>query len=286
MLDLLIIGKNGQLATELIDISKKKKINFKALSRKELDVTNHNLISVKIKKLKPKAIINTSAYHVLSDCENYPLKAFEVNSVAVGNLAKISKEVGAKLVTISTNYVFDGEKKSRYKEDDKVNPLQIYGLSKLAGEFDSLSKYPDGTYVIRTCGLYGNGKLGSRDKRGNFILKVIQEAQSHGIVKSSAIEFVNPTYAKDLSNAIVKLLYSKASSGVYHLVNEGITNWFDFTKMILEYKAIKANVIASNENTGFYRKPLFSAIANTKAKKLGIILPKIQDGLKRYLDEI
>lgn len=286
MLDLLIIGKNGQLASEAVVVSKEQKINFRAFSRKELDITNHKLISVKIKKLKPKFIINTSAYHVLSDCEKYPLKAFEVNSVAVGNLANISKAVGAKLVTLSTNYIFDGEKKSKYKEEDKVNPLQIYGLSKLAGEFESLNKYPDGTYVVRTCGLYGNGKLGSRDKNGNFILRAIQEAQSHGIVKASAVEFVNPTYAKDLAGAIINLLNSKAKPGIYHLVNEGITNWFDFAKLILEHKGIKARVIAINENTSLYRKPIFSAIANTKAKKMGIVLPKIQDGLHRYLDEI
>jgi len=286
MIDYLIIGKNGQLASELNQILKSKKANFKSFSRNELDVSNHELVNRRIKSLKPKVIINTSAYHVLSDCEKYPLKAFEINSVAVGNLAKISKEIGARFVTLSTNYVFDGNIKSKYLEDDKVNPLQIYGLSKLAGEFDALSKYPERTYIIRTCGLYGNGKEGSLDKGGNFILKVINEARSTGFVKASKTETVNPTYAKDLAASILKLASLKAESGVYHLVNEGETNWYEFAKQILKHKKIDAKIVVLKSNIGLYQRPLNSMLKNTKAKKLGIVLPRINKSLEKYLESL
>lgn len=286
MLDFLIIGKNGQLASELIKLLRAEKVSFMSYSRNELDITDCDSVSSEVRKLKPRAIINTSAYHVLSECEKYPLKAFEVNSIAVGNLAKASQETGAKLLTLSTNYVFDGSKKTGYVEGDKVNPLQIYGLSKLAGEFDAINKYPDGTYVVRTCGLYGNGKIGSKDKKGNFVLKVIDEAKKTGMIEASSLEIVSPTYTNDLSLAILKLISLNAKPGIYHLVNEGETSWFDFAKTIVEYKKIRAKVVAKKDGASPYKRPIYSAMGSKKAKKLGIVLPRINESLLRYLDEL
>jgi dTDP-4-dehydrorhamnose reductase len=285
MLDFLIIGKNGQLASELSDLLKQKHVSFKSFSRTDLDISDHSAVHKKIKKLKPKIIINTSAYHVLADCEKFPIKAFEINSVAVGNLAIVSKEIGAKFITFSTNYVFDGIKKSKYLENDKVNPLQIYGLSKLAGEFDCLSKYPEEAFVVRTCGLYGKGEKGSPDKKGNFVLKVISEAKTTGIIKASTKELANPTYALDLAQGLLKLVNSNAEPGIYHLINEGKISWYDFAKLIVKHKKLKAKVLVDNNNYGKYKRPLNSTLVNKKAKKLGIYLPPIESGLERYLNE-
>lgn len=289
MVDVLIIGKNGQLGKELVNVVRKNNLSLVALSREELDVTKYQKIEKKIKKIQPRIIINTSAYHVTTECEKNPLTAFEVNSVAVGNLAKLSKEIGANFVTYSTNYVFDGKKKSPYSESDIPNPLQMYGLSKFAGEINALNYYPSGTFVIRTCGVFGGGRSGSKSKKGNYILKILSEAKNNSQIQASKKQIVNPTYALDLAESTFNLLRLNANPGVYHLVNEGSCNWYDFANKILEYKGIKkVKIIAfkNDEENRNFSSPLYSVLGNLKAKKIGIILPSIDDGLRRYLREL
>ncbi len=284
----LIIGKNGQLGSALIDDLTRRKEKFLAFSRKELDVTDYRLIEKTVKKINPKIIINTSAYHVIGECEKNPLNAFEVNSVGVGSLAKLSKEIGAMFVTYSTNYVFDGEKTSKYFESDRPNPLQMYGLSKYAGEINALNEHADGAYIIRTCGIYGKGNLGSRSKKGNFVLRILNEAKSGEVIKASKKQIVNPTFASDLAKSSIDLINLKPKAGIYHLVNEGTCSWYDFTKSILKYKKINSKVISltGKEEVMGFKKPTYSALGNLKAKKIGISLPAINSGLERYLNEI
>lgn len=288
MIDYLVIGKNGQLGNALVKNLIKRKANFQAYSKKELDVSSYKNLSKLIKKTKPKIIINTSAYHVIPECEKNPLKAMDINCISVGNLARLSKEAGALFVTYSTNYVFDGEKKLLYREDDVPNPLQMYGLSKFGGEINSINEYKEGTYIIRTCGIYGKGKLGSRSKKGNFILKILNESKKGRIIKASKQQIVNPTYATDLAESSIQLLNLKPKPGIYHLVNEGECSWYEFTNLILRYKKINSQVIpfTKNEEGSGFRRPTYSALRNTKAKKLGIFLPNINSGLERYLSEI
>lgn len=289
MVDLLIIGKNGQLGRELVNVARKRDLNLVAFSKEELDTTKYKSVEKKIKKIRPRIIINTSAYHVTAECEINPLIAFEVNSVAVGNLAKLSKEIGANFVTYSTNYVFDGKKSSPYLETDIPNPLQMYGLSKFAGEIIALNHYPMGTYIIRTCGVFGGGKIGSKSKKGNYILKILSEAKNNSQIQASKKQIVNPTYGLDLAESTLNLLKLNAKPGIYHLVNEGSYSWYDFANKILKYKGIKKTKIIAfrkDEENKNFKSPLFSALGNSKAKKLGIILPSIDDGLKRYLKDL
>lgn len=289
MVDLLIIGKKGQLGKELVNVARKCDLNFIAFSREELDITKYKNVEKKIKKIKPRIIINTSAYHVTYQCEINPLTAFEVNSVAVGNLAELSKEIGANFVTYSTNYVFDGKKSSSYLETDIPNPLQMYGLSKFAGEIIALNQHPMGTYIIRTCGVFGAGRIGSKSKKGNYILKILSEAKNNSQIQASKKQIVNPTYALDLAESTLDLLKLNAKPGIYHLVNEGSCSWYDFANKILKYKGIKKTKIIAfknDEENKNFKSPLFSALGNSKAKKLGITLPSIDDGLKRYLRDL
>ncbi len=284
----LVIGKNGQLGSALVNDLANRKANFLAYSRRELDITNQKLLVKILKKTRPKVIINTSAYHVIGECEEKPLNAFNVNSVCVGNLASLSKEIGALFVTYSTNYVFDGKKRSKYLENDDPNPLQMYGLSKYAGEINALNEYSDGAFVIRTCGIYGKGKMGSRSKKGNFVLKILNEAKTTKAIKVSRRQIVNPTFASDLARSSIDLINLKPKAGIYHLVNEGACSWYDFTKSILEYKKIKASISTfteKEENLGI-KRPTYSALDNFKAKKLGIMLPSINSGLEKYLNDL
>lgn len=284
MVDLLIIGKSGQLGSALVKAASDKKLNFEAFSRKEFDIARQKHLA-KLAEIKPKIIINTSAYHVVSDCELHPHKAFQINTIAVSNLAKLAKKINAKFVTFSTNYVFDGKKKVPYLEDDRTKPLQMYGLSKLSGEYAALNQYRSGTYIIRSCAVYGNAKLGSRIKKGNCVLTIIREAREKGVVIASKNQFVNPTNASDLAIATLKLLNSRANSGIYHLTNEGACSWYDFTKVVLRTKNIKAKVKKASDDSDINR-PIYTVLANTKARKYGVVLPAIEEGVVSYLKEL
>jgi dTDP-4-dehydrorhamnose reductase len=286
MTDLMIIGKNGQLGAVLVNLCQKQARRYIAFDSSELDVTDYEKVNQIINKFDPRIIINTSAFHVVSECEKNPNQAFSVNSLAVKNLAKISNRNKIKLVTYSTDYVFDGKKGSAYLESDSTNPLQVYGRSKLAGEINAETEHPKGVYVIRTCGVYG-GK-GSRSKKGNFVLNILSEANKENVVKVSPELIVSPTSAKNLAEATIKLLDLNPEPGVYHLVNEGFLSWYDFAKEILKLAKIKKEVVSliGQATASELKRPRFSALANTKAKKLGVVLPNMKDGLREYLEEV
>jgi len=285
MRKILLIGKTGQLGYEIMKDASSFGFEIVGFKKEELDVTNKLQVEEKIKEIKPDILINTSAYHVVPKCEENPLAVMAVNFIAVRDLAKICKENDIIFVTYSTDYIFDGEKGSPYEEDDNPNPLQVYGMSKLAGEYATLNSYPEGTFIIRTCGLYG-GKTGSPEKGGNFVLNIMEEARNKDVIEVSSDQIVSPTYAGDLSKATLKLLKGKAGPGIYHLVNEGYCSWYDFAKKI--FRLVNINVKTTPVNRGGIsegiRRPKFSALKNTKAKAVGIELPSWQEGLKSYFN--
>jgi len=286
MKKILLIGKYGQLGQEIIRDAGDFGFKVFAFDREQIDVKNESLIEQEIRTIKPDILINTSAYHVLSQCEKNSTEAMLVNFVAVRNMAKLCKKYNILFVTYSTDYVFDGKKKSLYDENDKPSPLQMYGMSKLAGEYAVLSVYPKGSFIIRTCGLYG-GKNGSPVK-GNFVLNIINEAKNKKILNVGSGQVVSPTYAGDLSKATLKLLNETNNFGVYHLINEGSCSWYDFAVEIMRLKSINIDinpvkVIGLN---GIIKRPQYSALKNVKAKMLGVELPSWKEGLKSYIKQI
>lgn len=281
MNNILIIGKYGQLAQYFSKLNSDDKITL--LDRTQIDITKQDILEKKVKALSPTHIINTSAYHVLSQCEEFPEKAFEINTVAVLNLAKLCKIQDIKLITYSTDYVFDGTNTSPYTETDTPNPLQVHGISKLAGEYAARSYYPEGTTIIRTNGLYG-GKTGSTDKKGNFVLTILKAAQTQPDIEIRASMTVSPTYAKDLAEATYALIKSSAKPDLYHLVNEGACTWQEFGQKILEYAKINKHIKKpETKKREQINRPDYSALSNTKAKKLGIILRPWQEALQEYI---
>lgn len=290
---ILVIGKNGQLAGAIQIEAKSLGFEVTALDRKEMDITNWDQVDRKLDEIKPDIVINTAVNQILQKCEDDPKEAMEINFLSVQHLARRCKKVGATFVTFSSDYVFDGEKGSTYEENDEPHPLQIFGLSKLAGENSALSVYPEKSFIIRTSGLYG-GKKGSPEK-GNFVLNIIKEAEDKikaGIgMEVSSEQIVSPTYAGDLSKAVLKLLEIEADPGIYHLVNEGECSWYEFTKEIFKLAEIKIPLSPIDRGgvsgkgglaVGKVRRPKFSVLANNKAKSLGITLPSWQTGLNSY----
>jgi dTDP-4-dehydrorhamnose reductase len=287
MKKILLIGKTSQLGSEIIKDIKNYNFELISFNSTELDITDKKQIKEKIKKIKPDILINTAAYHVLQKCEENPTIAMKVNFIAVKNLAKICKEKNIIFVTYSTDYVFDGEKKVPYNENDSPNPLQVYGLSKLAGEYAALYSNLNNTFIIRTNGLYG-GKKGSIQKNGNFVLNIMKAAKNKKTIEVASDQIVSPTYAGDLSKATLELLSKNAEPGIYHLVNEGFCSWYEFTKEIFQQANIKTKVLPV-ERRGFSsgcQRPDFSALENTKAKEIRIELSHWKDGLKSYIKHL
>lgn len=283
---LLLIGKNGQIGAEINHLAKKYEFEIFAFSKEELDITDVESLKKKIVKINPDFLINASAYHVLPDCEKYPENAFKINAFCLKELAEICAENGIKFVHFSTSYVFDGKKKSPYSEKDKTNPLQIYGISKLAGEQIVLN-YCKENIIIRTCAVFG-GKTGSRSKKGNFLLNIIDQTNGKKELEVSGEQIISPSYAVDVAEATLKLLKRKKASGIYNLSNRGVCSWADLAKEVVKIKKINTKIVSVDRGgmAGALRRPLNSSIINTRAKKLGIVLPHWRDGVKRYLSSL
>jgi len=279
---LFLLGKNGQLGQELYKQSEKLRFDIVSFTREELDITDVEKVHQQIKKHKPRIVINATAYHVVPECERYPEKAFLVNATAVRNLAEICESIGSKLVHYSTDYVFDGTKGRPYNEGDLPYPMQAYGISKLAGEHFALA-YNDKSIVIRSSGVYG-GKHGSKSKKGNFALNILKE-KDKAMLEVSSEQIVNPTYAVDLAGATLALLRKNDACGIYHLVNEGYCSWAEFTKVIMKIIGSSTKIIPVDRRgqSGGAKRPLFSALKNTRAAALGIQLPTWQDAVTRYI---
>ncbi len=281
---ILLIGKTGQLGGDILRNGGHHEIH--APDRSELDVCSREAIAAALDRFRPDCVVNTAAFHDVPRCETEPERAFRVNCVAVRDLAAACSRACALFVTFSTDYVFGGEKRSPYVEEDRPAPLQIYGITRLAGEHAALSAAPEHAIVIRTCGLYGAS--GARSKDGNFVDKRVREAETVRTMEMGADQVVSPTYTRDLAEAVLRLIdHPRRAPGVYHLVNDGACTWYDFTKAIYEEMAlpVQVNPVDRGGRTGDMRRPLYSALANVKARALGIVLPNWRDALRRYLKD-
>ena len=261
----------------------KKKFNVIGFTKAEANITNYEQVRKLIQKIKPQIIINTAAYQIVDKCEQNPDIAFAINTIAIKNIAEICQEQHIQTITISTDYVFDGKKGATYEETDIPHPLQIYGISKYAGELICLQYNPN-SYIIRTCALFG-GETGSKSK-GNFIINILKEAQGLSTLEVNNDQIINPTYAVDLAEGIFRLIEKQAPVGIYHLVSSNYCSWADLAKKVMEIKKQTTKIIPVKREGkyGNLSRPLFTALENTKAKKLGITLPTWESAVERYID--
>ncbi len=284
MKKILLIGGSGQLGTALQEDAGMFDADIVSFPRAELDVTNEEQIRQKIKATNCDVLLNAAAYHVVTDCEKNFEQAMRVNFASVVTMARLCKERNIPFITYSTCYVFDGKKKMSYEEQDSPHPLQMYGISKLAGEYGAAAAYPDGSIIIRTGALYGGGRTGSPEKKGNFVLDILKQAETEQKIEVTSEQIINPTFAGDLSKATLKLLDADASGGIYHLVNEGYCSYYEFAREIIARAGKTAVVVGVDRGgrSGEMRRPRFAALANIKAASMGIVLPSWQEGLKSY----
>jgi len=282
---ILLIGKSGQLGGDLIRNNPGHEIT--APGRDELDLADAADIGRMLVGLRPDVVINTAAFHNVPLCEIEVEQAFRINCAAVRDLAMACRTVGARFVTFSSDYVFGGEKRTPYAEDDRPQPLQMYGISRLAGELAAQAAYPEGSVIIRTCGLYG--RSGAQSKGGNFVDKRIEDAKARLVLEMGCDQVVVPTSTDDLSRAVWQLLaHPRSGAGIYHLVNEGECSWYEFTKAIFEIANLAVDVIPIDRGgvSDGMRRPLYSVLANVRAKSIGIELPHWRNALERYIETV
>ena len=276
----LVTGQNGQLGNELKVLSSKyPRYDYVFTDVCELDITDAEKVTEFFCRYKPAICINAAAYTAVDKAETDREVALNINAYAVGNLAENCSKMNTKFIHTSTDYVFDGTATSPYKEDDPVNPVNVYGESKLKGEEIALAKLPS-TIIIRTSWVYSS--FGS-----NFVktmLRLMKERDSINIVND---QFGSPTYAADLAAAIMHIA-SKAEDkgGIYHFSNEGVISWFDFAVAIKELAGLSCNV-KSVDTSGYptpARRPAYSAMSKEKIKSIfEIELKDWKDSLKKCL---
>lgn len=280
MSKVLIIGSNGQLGFDLIEVLKEG-YEIIPVTRDNFDVTNDKEVEDFIKNAGPDIVINTAAYHKTEECERNPEKSFQVNALGAYNVAKAAAAVGAKIIFFSTDYVFDGSKKN-FNEENQPNPLNIYGASKLAGEI--LTRIAnENCYIIRTAGIFG---VNHPSKGYNFVTLMLEKARNGEEIKVVDDLFVSPTYAFDLAVKIKELVDKKSPAGIYHVINSGSCSWFNFAKRIFELTNIRANLksIGSDELPSNMKRPRYSVLISTKLGSAGIEnLRPWQEALADYL---
>ena len=228
-LKILVTGKDGQLGYALQELSENQfEFTWKFTDRSELDITDLIKTQSVLKHFQPDWIINTAAYTDVDGAESNEEIAYKVNADGPYFLAKSAKEIGAKLVHISTDYVFDGTKKEPYSENDKPNPLQVYGKSKLKGELLIQDSNISG-FIIRTSWVYGNhGK--------NFVNTILKLAKTKNEIQVIDDQFGSPTYVKDLAKTIIELISKESLTqmDIFHYSNLGEISWYLFAKKIVE----------------------------------------------------
>ena len=283
-----LIGNKGMLGQEVEKLLKRKKL-FYLVSDKEVDIMNYPILKEFTKNIELAWIISCSGYTDVDKAEKEIEKAFLINRDGVRNISKIATEKQAKLIHISTDYVFNGKKDTHfsYTEDDKTEPINLYGESKLAGEREikeNLKKY----FIIRTAWLYGRGGK-------NFVstmLKLFKEKEEIRVVSD---QWGSPTYTVDLAEVILKMINNDSDKfGIYHFTNEGVTNWYEFAREIYRKskklgiidsnKEVKIRAIETKEYPTPAQRPKWSLLSKEKIKReLNLDIRNWEDALTDFL---
>ncbi|WP_353828584.1 dTDP-4-dehydrorhamnose reductase [Agromyces sp. SYSU T0242] len=258
----LLTGANGMLGRDLRAALAGRDVT--ALARADLDVTD--AVAVESAVAGHDVVLNCAAYTRVDDAETNESLAYSVNATGVELLARACAAHGARLVTVSTDYVFDGAASSPYAEDRPRDPLNAYGRTKAAGEELAIAAHPDGTYVVRTAWLYGaHGP--------NFAQTMLNLAKSKDTWSVVDDQLGQPTWTADLATQIVRLVDSAAPAGIYHGTNAGQATWFEFARAVLEEAGLDPERITPTDSSSFVRpapRPSYSVLGHDAWRTAGI----------------
>lgn len=277
-----IFGSGGQLGRALA-AALATTHDVVAVDHDRADIRHASAVADVVQAAKPDWVVNSAAMTHVDRCENNPLAAFEINALGARNVARACAAAGVRLLHVSTDYVFDGEKTSPYVEDDTARPINAYGVSKLAGEYFVRADCPAHA-IVRTSGLYGWHVC--RGKGSNFAETILARARQGQALRVVSDERLTPTFTEDLARQLRTLIERGVPNGVYHATNAGACSWFDFANELLRLAGVTASIqpIAAKEWKSPTRRPSNSVLENRALSKLGLdAMPDWRDALARYV---
>src|SRR6476619_4607865 len=255
----VVFGATGQLAVELVRELAARGYAVTGLTRADVDICDGAAVESALARLDPQVVFNAAAYNQVDVAEQEPQAAYMVNGLAVRNLALACRQVDARLVHFSTDYVFDGTARHPYAEDDPTHPLGAYAVSKLAGELYARAYLDDRALVVRTSGVFGPGGLTTA--RGNFVELMLRLAASGKPIRVVEDHWASPTFAPLLASRTIDLL-EREQSGIFHIGGGAPISWFQFARLIFEAAQLNPMLLATNEREyrTTARRPKYSAL--------------------------
>ena len=255
------------------------------LTYQELDILDRPRVAEKLAATSPAWVINAAAFTNVDWCESNDVKAFQVNALGARHIAESCPPAASRLVQISTDYVFDGKKAAPYTEHDVPGPLNVYGITKLAGEHYAQNLHSR-CYVLRTSGLYGTHACWG--KRRNFVDTMLALAEQKDEIRVVCDEVLTPTFTEDLAEQIRVLIESEPPPGIYHATNAGECSWYEFAKKIFELsgKSVRLEKTTAAEWKSPARRPAYSVLGHVGLEREAIdVMPHWKDALARYLSK-
>ena len=278
-----VIGASGQLGNDIVHAFQSNGDEVFPVSHSEIELSDLDSISNGLKKLEPQFIVNTAAMHHVENCEREPQKAFAVNGIGAKNLALVARDMGSILMHVSTDYVFDGGKSSPYEESDAPRPLNVYGNTKLSGEYFVRSITPK-HFVLRVSAIYGKNPC--RAKGGlNFVELMLKLAKERDELRVVDSEVVSPTSTVEIARQIVVLSRSD-KYGLYHATAEGSCSWYAFAREIFSLTNTKVNlqIAKPGEFPAKVTRPEYSVLENHELKSNGLnVFKPWRESLIEYL---
>jgi dTDP-4-dehydrorhamnose reductase len=282
-MNVAVIGADGQLGSDVVEAFADNGDKVYALAHADIEITSFDSVARALTEPAPQIIVNTAAMHHVENCEREPDKAYAVNALGPRNLARTARNLGATLIQISTDYVFDGSKTTPYDEGDIPRPLNVYGNTKLAGEY-FVRCTTEKHFVLRTSGLYG--KRPCRGKGGlNFVELMLKIAGDRGEVRVVDDESVSPTSTEELARQLVVLSRSDCY-GLYNATAEDSCSWYEFAQEIFAATdtPVKLTVASTHDFPAKVARPKYSVLENRALKAHGLNrFGSWREGLRQYL---
>ncbi|MFM7951119.1 MAG: dTDP-4-dehydrorhamnose reductase [Acidimicrobiaceae bacterium] len=278
---IFVTGASGQLGTDVVLAASRANHEVVAVSHTELDVTDQAKVMASIAASKPDCVIHAAAWTAVDACESDEAKAMAINSRGTANIVGAAREVGARVIYISTDYVFDGTKKTPYVETDRPNPQSVYGASKLAGEKHLDSNQDAVVRISWVCGEHGNNMV-------KTILRLAATSQTLTFVDD---QIGSPTFTEDVAPVLVEFA-EQSRNGIWHVTNQGVTSWFGFAQDVLRAAKLDANRVVSVATSELRparpaKRPANSVLENAQMRKANLtLLDDYHIPLQRLVDRL
>lgn len=282
---LLVLGCRGQVGHDVLAAATTADhVDARGLDRTRLDLRDVDSIGERLSDIPFDVLMNCAAYTQVDAAESDAATAFMVNAYAVEALAACCARRGARLIHVSTDYVFSGETDRPYHPDDSPAPLNVYGASKLVGEALARRACPEGTVVVRTSSVFGVAGA-RRAGGGNFVETMLRLGEERGRLRVVADNVMAPTFSADLARGLLDLVRIEPEPGIYHLTNEGQTSWHGLAAAAVDMAGVAAEMtpIAAADYPSPARRPRFSVLDTRRATEITGRMPAWQDALRRYL---